>query len=230
MRTPQVWALKELWSSNPVFNEEQIRHQLGSELKVLSGLRHPNLPRIVDAFVENQRHYIVMDYIEGQTLARVLSNHNRLPVKHALEVGLKLASVLDYLHNQDPPIIFRDLKPANIMVKENGDVRLVDFGIARYFTKNSSQDTQALGTPGYAAPEQYGGIGQSDARSDIYALAANLHQMLTGVNPGDSPFRFEPVRAHCPELSVEFEQAISRCLELDQTRRPPPPASSATRF
>lgn len=218
-RTPQVWALKELWSDNPTFNVEQIRHQLQAEVRVLSGLRHSNLPRIVDSFEENGRHYIVMDYVEGQSLSRVLSNHKKLPIKHALEVGLKLASVLSYLHAQEPPIIFRDLKPANIMVKEDGDVKLVDFGIARYFAKNSSHDTQALGTPGYAAPEQYGG-GQSDQTSDVYALGANLHQMLTGVNPGDSPFRFDPLRRHCPEISPEFEKAIAKCVELDQVRRP----------
>lgn len=218
-RTPQVWALKELWSDNPTFNVEQIRHQLQAEVRVLSGLRHSNLPRIVDSFEESGRHYIVMDYVEGQSLSRVLTNHKKLPAKHALEVGLKLANVLSYLHAQEPPIIFRDLKPANIMVKEDGDVKLVDFGIARYFAKDSSQDTQALGTPGYAAPEQYGG-GQSDQTSDIYALGANLHQMLTGINPGLSPFRFEPVRTHCPEISPEFEKAIAKCVELDQVRRP----------
>ncbi len=132
---------------------------------------------------------------------------------------MKLASVLSYLHSQDNPIIFRDLKPANIMVREDGDVRLVDFGIARYFAKGASNDTQALGTPGYAAPEQYGG-GQSDQRSDVYALGANLHQMITGINPGLSPFRFDPLRTHCPEISTEFEAVIARCLELDQERRP----------
>lgn len=160
-----------------------------------------------------------MDYVEGQTLAQVLSNHKRLPIKHALEVGLKLASVLSYLHGQETPIIFRDLKPANIMVREDGDVRLVDFGIARYFAKGASNDTQALGTPGYAAPEQYGG-GQSDPRSDVYALGANLHQMLTGINPGHSPFRFDALRTHCPEISPEFEKAVAKCVELDQVRRP----------
>ncbi len=218
-RTPQIWALKELWSDNPTFNVEQIRHQLQAEVRVLSGLRHPNLPRIVDSFEEGGRQYIVMDYVEGQSLSRVLTNHKKLPVKHALEVGLKLANVLAYLHAQEPPIIFRDLKPANIMVKEDGDVKLVDFGIARYFAKNSTHDTQALGTPGYAAPEQYGG-GQSDQRSDVYALGANLHQMLTGINPGNSPFRFEKVRVHCAEISPEFELALSKCVELDQVRRP----------
>ncbi len=105
------------------------------------------------------------------------------------------------------------------MVREDGDVRLVDFGTARYFAKGASNDTQALGTPGYAAPEQYGG-GQSDQRSDVYALGANVHQMITGINPGHSPFRFDALRTHCPEISPEFEKAVAKCVELDQGRRP----------
>lgn len=220
LRTPQVWAVKELWSNNPVFNEEQIRHQLGAEVRLLSGLRHPNLPRIVDSFEENGRHYIVMDFVQGQTLKTILSQAKTFPLELVLDLGCKLASVLDYLHQQDPPIIFRDLKPANIMIGEGGALKLIDFGIARHFSQSATQDTQALGTPGYAPPEQYGKTeGQSDRRADIYALGANLHEMLTGQNPGRTPFRFAPVTGSRPEVSEQLAKLVAKCVELDPESR-----------
>lgn len=220
LRTPQVWAMKELWSNNPTFNPEQIRHQLEAEVRILSNLRHPNLPRIVDSFPEGSRHYIVMDFVEGQTLKSILNQNSRLPLLLAYDVGLKLARVLHYLHKQDPPIVFRDLKPPNIMIGEAGALKLIDFGIARHFSEQASKDTQALGTPGYAAPEQYGNsCSQSDVRADIYALGANLHEMLTGEDPSRTPFVFKPVRSSRPEVSQAVEDLVARCVQLDVNMR-----------
>lgn len=220
LRTPQVWAMKELWSNNPTFKPEQISHQLEAEVRILSNLRHPNLPRIVDSFAEGSRHYIVMDFVEGQTLKSILNENPRLPLILAYDLGLKLARVLHYLHTQNPPIVFRDLKPPNIMIGEAGALKLIDFGIARHFSEQASKDTQALGTPGYAAPEQYGNsCSQSDIRADVYALGANLHEMLTGEDPSRTPFVFRPVRSSRPEVSAAVEELVARCVQLDVDMR-----------
>src|SRR5579885_462690 len=150
------------------------------EAYLLAGLKHPNLPHIYDHFREAGRWYLVMDFIEGQTLEAILEQTpaNRLPVNDVLKIGLQLANVLDYLHTTQPPIIFRDLKPANVMLTATGHVYLIDFGIARLFNPGQAKDTLIIGTPGYLAPEGYGKA-QTTPRSDIYSLGATLHQLLS---------------------------------------------------
>src|SRR5438876_12084422 len=115
---------------------------------------HPNLPRIYDSFTEDNRWYLVMDFIDGQTLDDYLEqvNGGKLSIEEVLEIGIQLCSVLDYLHTRHPPIIFRDLKPTNIMHTVRGQLYLIDFGIARHFKPGQAKDTIALGSPGYAAP------------------------------------------------------------------------------
>ncbi|HEX3641166.1 MAG TPA: serine/threonine-protein kinase, partial [Ktedonobacteraceae bacterium] len=136
------------------------------ESRILADLLHPNLPRIYDHFTENERSYLVMDFIEGQTLEDYLekAHGNPLPLDQIIEWGEQLCDVLSYLHNHQPPIIFRDLKPSNVMISESGHIYLIDFGIARIFKPGQSHDTVALGSPGFAAPEQYGKA-QSSPRS-----------------------------------------------------------------
>ena len=175
----QYWAIKEMADdfSDP---EERAEAQQAfkSEAELLSQLKHVNLPRITDSFIEAGRQYLVMDYVEGETLERVLQKQGRLSVGEALDVAVQIAEVLEYLHSRPQPVIFRDLKPANVILSPDGTARLIDFGIARFFKSGKTSDTRALGTPGYAAPEQYG-RGQSDARTDIYALGATLHEALS---------------------------------------------------
>jgi serine/threonine protein kinase len=188
------------------------------EAYMLAGLTHPNLPSIYDYFTENGRWYLVMSYIEGETLEAYLhrSEGGRLPVEKALMIGTQLASVLSYLHKRNPPIIFRDLKPANIMRISDGQIYLIDFGIARRFKVGQSKDTIALGSPGYAAPEQYGRT-QSTPQTDVYSLGATLHHMLTGIDPSDSPFNHIPLDVpRYPQLSI----LISCMLERDPRKRP----------
>src|SRR6266704_2200175 len=153
------------------------------EALLLAGLTHPNLPSIYDHFSEAGRWYLVMDFIEGETLEERLNKEpeGRLSVEEAQRIGIQLCTVLGYLHGRQPPIIFRDLKPANIMMTPDGHLYLIDFGIARHFKPGQAKDTIAFGSPGYAAPEQYGKA-QTTARSDIYSLGANLHQLLTGID------------------------------------------------
>ncbi len=197
--------------------EEAFEH----EARILSDLLHPNLPRIYDHFTENERSYLVMDFIEGQTLEDYLekANGNPLPLDQVIEWGEQLCNVLSYLHNHQPPIVFRDLKPSNVMISESGHIYLIDFGIARIFKPGQSHDTVALGSPGFAAPEQYGKA-QSSPRSDIYSLGALLHCLLTGVDPSEQPFFFKPASHLNPAIPPSLEQLLQQMLEMDAQKRP----------
>jgi len=197
--------------------------QFQREAALLGGLSHPNLPHIYDAFNERGRSYLVMDFIDGKTLLQLLkeSGFRPLPVAQVLGYALQLCDVLAYLHQQQPPIIFRDLKPTNVMATVNGHVFLIDFGIARIFKEGQEQDTALLGSPGYAAPEQHGGA-QTNPRSDLYSLGATLHCCLTGRDPyhADDRFVFPPVRQYNPQVPVELDQLIQRLLALNERQRP----------
>src|SRR5215469_10316431 len=190
------------------------------EALVLTDLTHPNLPRIHDHFSERGRSYVVMDFIAGGTLEDSLdTSHQSLPVEVVLNIGLQLATVLDYLHSHQPPIIFRDLKPANIMHPAGNHVYLIDFGIARHFKPGKTKDTIPLGSKGYAAPEQYGKA-QTTPQSDIYGLGATLHQLLTGDDPSLSLFHFEPVQLRKSPISAPLNALLQQMLEMEMDKRP----------
>ncbi len=190
------------------------------EALLLASLTHPNLPRIYEQFSDAGRWYLVMDFIEGQTLEERLSQVNGgcLPIEQVLEIGIQLSTVLDYLHTRQPAIIFRDLKPANVMLTSNEHIYLIDFGIARHFKPGQAKDTVAFGSPGYAAPEQYGRV-QTTPRSDIYCLGSTLHQMLSGDDPSHAPFHFAPL-----QLNDQWAQSIgpllTQMVEMDASKRP----------
>ncbi len=156
------------------------------EVTILSRLSHRNLPRIYDHFTDPTHWYVVMQYIEGETLEDYLkrANGGRLPLRQVRAIGVQLSNVLSYLHAQTPPIIFRDVKPTNIMRTRWGRLYLIDFGIARHFNPDKKRDTSPLGSPGYAAPEQYGRA-QSTTKTDIYGLGVTLQSLLTGREPLD---------------------------------------------
>ena len=191
------------------------------EAHLLAGLQHPNIPAIYDYFGEAGRWYLVMDFIEGETLEEYLakSRGNYLLVEKVLEIGIQLCTVLGYLHTRQPPIIFRDLKPANIILASSGRVYVIDFGIARHFKPGQSSDTVAFGSPGYAPPEQYGKT-QTTPRADIYALGATLHQLLTGDDPSLTPFRFAPLQLGSRTTPAGLDKLIASMLEIDEKRRP----------
>lgn len=191
------------------------------EAHLLAGLQHPNIPGIYDYFGESGHWYLVMDFIEGETLEEHLSTSRGgyLPVEKVLDVGMQLCTVLGYLHTCQPPIIFRDLKPANILLTPPGQIYLIDFGIARHFKPGQSRDTIAFGSPGYAPPEQYGKT-QTTPRADIYALGATLHQLLTGDDPSQTPFHFAPLQPRIQTTPVGLDTLIMRMLEIDEHRRP----------
>jgi WD40 repeat protein len=192
------------------------------EALLLASLTHPSLPHIYDQFFEAGHCYLVMDFIAGETLEECLHKAKVRPllVEEVLAIGIKLCTVLDYLHTRQPPIIFRDLKPANIMVTPEGQISLIDFGIARHFKPGQAKDTMAFGSPGYAPPEQYGKA-QTTPRADIYSLGATLHQMLTNHDPSDTPFRFAPLHLSAQLAPVGLDTFIMQMVEMDEGRRPP---------
>ena len=191
------------------------------EAHLLASLKHPNLPSIYDYFNEAKRWYLVMDFIEGETLEEHLNKEKegRLPWEEALQIGIQLCTVLGYLHRRQPPIIFRDLKPANVMLTPEGHLYLIDFGIARHFKPGQMRDTMAFGSPGYAAPEQYGKT-QTTSRADIYSLGATLYHLLTGDNPSDAPFQFAPLQLYGQSAPRGIKILIMQMVEMDESKRP----------
>lgn len=192
------------------------------EVSLLAGLAHANLPRVYDHFTDTAHWFLVMDFIEGETLEdyiRHTSKSGQLPLSEVLEIGVQLCTVLEYLHTRQPPIIFRDVKPANIMHAKRGHLYLIDFGIARRHKPGQRKDTIALGSPGYAAPEQYGRA-QTTAQADIYSLGVTLHQLLTGHDPAETPFHLPPLDSFGRSLPPKLIALIERMLDLDASKRP----------
>jgi WD40 repeat protein/tRNA A-37 threonylcarbamoyl transferase component Bud32 len=215
-------AIKEM-SQNTLSPQELAAAEdaLKREAMMLANLQHPNLPRIYDQFADSGRTYLVMDYIEGETLEQHIADlgKKKMPVDRVLELGLQLCSVLDYLHTRQPPIIFRDLKPSNIMLTPGEEhIYLIDFGIARHFKPGQKKDTTALGSSGYAAPEQYG-RSQTTARADIYSLGATLHQLITGDDPSESPFQFASIHLSDPTLAG-LDKLVMSMVSVDISHRP----------
>ncbi len=190
------------------------------EVTHLSALRHRCLPRIYDYFTDDQHWYIAMEYLTGKTLEEHLKSTRRgfLPVNRTLDIGLALCDALHYLHTQRPPIIFRDIKPANIIITRSGRICLIDFGIARLY-RPGWKDTGPLGTPGYAAPEQYGRGAHTTPQTDIYGLGATLQTLLTGKEPLEiMQDGIPPKRARA--IPTDLQNYLARMLERDATRRP----------
>lgn len=192
------------------------------EAILLAGLTHPNLPRIYDHFMDAGHWYLVMDFIEGQNLEQYLNTvkTGHLSLEKVLDIGLQLCKVLGYLHTRQPPIVFRDLKPNNIVLTPDGDIYLVDFGIARHFKPGQVRDTSIFGSPGYAAPEQYGRA-QTTPSADIYSLGALLHQLLTGNDPllnTPTTFDFPPLHLH--GQAAGLEKLIMHMVAMDPGKRP----------
>jgi hypothetical protein len=188
---------------------------------MLARLDHHHLPKVVDYFDEANRSYLVMEFIEGQSLEKVLETAGRgLPERSVLHYMIQVCRVLGYLHQQKPPIIFRDMKPSNIMLSNDGVIKLIDFGIARTYKVGKQKDTVAMGSENYAPPEQWG-KGQTDARSDIYALGATAYHLLTGTAPLPCfiPRELPSPRSLNPAISPSTERAILKAMAKDRGDR-----------
>ena len=204
------WAVKEIRTKGSGKNDEIVVNSLLAEANMMKKLDHPALPRIVDIIDNGVTIYVVMDYIEGESLDKILNEYGAQPEELVVNWAKQLCDALSYLHSQKPPIIYRDMKPANVMLKPEGNIKIIDFGIAREYKEQNLADTTVLGTKGYAPPEQYSG--QTDPRSDIFALGMTMHHLLTGVDPRNGE-AYAPVRQWNPELSEGIEIIIDRCVE-----------------
>lgn len=214
----KIWAIKEV-RKDGVQNYEVVKQNLIVETDLLKRFNHPNLPSIIDVIDGDGTFLIVMDYIEGNSLSKALETSGAQNQSDVIEWSKQLCDVLGYLHSQNPPIIYRDMKPANVMLKPDGKVSLIDFGTAREFKSSSVEDTTCLGTMGYAAPEQYGGHGQTDPRTDIYNLGATMYHLVTGHNPSTPPYEMYPIRQWNPMLSSGLEEIILKCTQRNPEDR-----------
>jgi serine/threonine protein kinase len=211
---PSALSKEQAAQTLPFFHQEAI---------ILSSLSHPHLPRIHETFSEHERIYLVIDYIEGKTLYELLreGQWQPLPVTQVLQYAFQLCDVLAYLHQQIPPIIFRNIKPTHIMLAQRGQIFLINFHIARFFKDGQQHDTAFLGTRGYAPPEQYG-IFQTNPRTDIYGMGATLHFCLTGQSPHHAAgrFAFSPIEQSNSQVPLCLAQLIQRMLAVDEHLRP----------
>ncbi len=214
----KIWAIKEV-RKDGVQNFEVVKQNLIVETELLKRFNHPNLPSIIDVIDSEGSFLIVMDYIEGNSLSKALETGGAQSQDDVIEWSKQLCDVLGYLHSRKPPIIYRDMKPANVMLKPDGNISLIDFGTAREFKSASVEDTTCLGTQGYAAPEQYGGHGQTDARTDIYCLGATMYHLVTGHNPSKPPYEMYPIRHWNPTLSSGLEEIIIKCTQRNPDDR-----------
>lgn len=211
--------LGTFWAVKAVSKTQGIEFNFTAEADILKNLNHPMLPRIVDIFDEPDMVYLVEDFVEGITLEKYLEKNGRIPEKQLVEWFKALCSVFKYIHGRKPhPIIYRDMKPSNVMVQPDGTLKLIDFGIAREYKSGASSDTQYIGTQGYAAPEQYG-TAQTDARTDIYSLGVTMYHMITGKSPYEPPYEFVPVRQLVKELSPGIEYVLNHCIQAEPEKR-----------
>jgi len=212
-------AIKEFsFHSQPMDKTGQIIFAFKREAEILSRLEHPNLPKLIDHFTCGRGCYIVMDYIEGEDLETIIDETfgQGISEEKVLRWSLELCSILEYFHSQSPPVVYGDLKPSNIVMRNSDEkIFLVDFGLARLMS-DVRQDEEASGTLGYAPPEQY--KGEHDARSDIYSLGATIYHLLTARSP-EGPSQFAPIRTINSSISAELEFVLSKTLKIDCTNR-----------
>jgi len=206
-------AVKRLWDED----EERIR----DEAAFLRDLRHPMLPVVYELFHE-EGWYLVMEYVDGISLHKYIESKGRLEEEQACLWAAAILDVLSYFHTRIPPVIYRDLKPGNIMVCRDGSLKLVDFGAAVFRSFGERQDGRMAFTAGYAAPEQQeaaGGCACADERSDIYAFGKLLYYMVTGADPGVPPYTALPASLYNPLLSEGLERVICRCISEEPEAR-----------
>lgn len=212
-----IWALKEM-RPPPNADPKEVaenRRLFAEEAAMLQKLRHPNLPLVIDSFEQGDRPYLVMEFVPGKTLEDIQRQINApFPKDDVVLWAIQIAQVLHYLHSQTPPVIFRDMKPTNVMLTPDGIIKLIDFGVARTYKAFKQKDTVAMGSPGYAPPEQYG-KGQTDARSDIYGLAATMLHLLTNLPPVPlQPPRPGSIIMLNPTADTALEQIIIKGMAL----------------
>jgi serine/threonine protein kinase len=219
-KVSRICAVKEMYNTAPEARlREVVRQSFEREANTLALLSHPAIPHIVDYFGDHDHIYLVMEFVEGEDLESLIDNSPEpLDPDLVTSWAMQICDVLDYLHNHDPPFIFRDLKPSNIMVNPYGQIRLIDFGIAKVFERG--QRGTMIGTAGYPPPEQYRGL--AEPRGDLYALGATMHHLLTKRDPRQEPpfsFHEHPIREANPKVSTALEAIVMKALEYDIEKR-----------
>lgn len=210
-RVNKEWAIKKVRKQSAAINTVM------AEVNVLKSLEHPALPKIIDIEEDENFFYVVMDYIRGENLRTIVRTTGPQEQDTVVEWGIRLCDVASYLHSHN--IIYRDMKPSNIMLTPDGKLILIDFGIAREYDPNVADDTVSLGTEGYAAPEQYEGHGQTDVRTDIYGIGVTLFNLLTGINPQTHKGNTFSIRLARPDLSSGLDKIILKCTNKDRALR-----------
>lgn len=218
-RLNKQWAVKEIQKKAKDKNNEVVVQSAIAEANMIKQLDHTSIVRIVDIIDNPDVIYIIEDYIEGETLNTILEANGAQPQELVIEWAMQICQALEYLHTRKPAIIYRDMKPSNVMLKPDGNIKIIDFGIAREYKDQSLADTVSLGTKGYAAPEQFGGKGQTDARTDVYCLGVTLYHLVTGHSPCDPPYEIYPIRHWNPQLDPGLEAIIEKCTQLNPNDR-----------
>jgi len=216
------FVIKELnFSQEAGLDYSSAKEIFRREAEFMEKFAHPGLPAMYGVFSQNEKEYLIMDYIEGKTLEEIISSSpGPLNEKKAVTWTIEIAIILDYLHNSfHQPVVYRDLKPSNIIIKPDGKPVLVDFGIARYYNPDKNSDTFNYGSPGYAAPEQYKGRGRSTPQSDVFGLGVILFQMLTKYDPSEKPLQFPSMKSLNPVINEELEGIVLRAVQLDPLKR-----------
>jgi len=191
------------------------------ERDTLARLSHPGIVKAIDLFQFLGTYYLVLEYVQGKNLDVYAKKMGVfIDEKDVLSWSLQVCETLDYLHNLPEPLIYRDIKPENLIVDVFGRVKLIDFGIARSFKEYKSKDTMAIGTPGFAAPEQYGKK-QTDHRADIYSLGATMHYLMSGSDPREreNPLLFPPLENFNPSISQITKKIINKAIKLERDER-----------
>ncbi len=218
LTTNKHWAIKEILKEKTK-NFNIVWESFLSEISIVRSLNHPAIPVFIDIIKKPETILLIMEYVEGKSLQQFLDEGMVLAEHQTLDIAKQICHVLDYLHSRPAPIIHRDIKPANIMLQPGGSIKILDFGTAREYKKSAAADTTCLGTRGYAAPEQYGGMGQTDARTDLYSLGVTLYHLVTGKNPAEPPYEILPIREVDPSLSTGLEYIIKKCTQKDPEAR-----------
>ncbi len=222
VRLNKIWAVKILRDDyHDVDYDKQgvLRETALHEASLLKSLNHPAIPSVVDIIDVPGCFATVQDYVEGETLNNLVKNLGAQPVDLVMDWAKQLCAVLAYLHALNPPHIHRDIKPNNLILEPNGRIKIIDFSIMRTYKPNQKNDTCSLGTKGYAAPEQYGGRGQTDARTDIYGVGMTLYHLLTEIDPRGENFVVRPLCQVNPALPKGIEYIIDKCIQLNPKDR-----------
>lgn len=221
LNNQNLLAIKDVERSGREDNQV-VEQSLAGEGRMLKQLSNPHLPKIYDIIENAENFMLVMDFIEGESLDKVIAREGAQSIDRVYYWGMQICEVFDYLHNQPKPIIYRDMKPANLILKPDGTLMMIDFGTARTQKDDivMAQDTTCIGTAGFAAPEQYGGSGQSTARTDIFCLGATLYNMVTGHSPSERPVGILPLEQWNPALAgTPIADIIYKCTRNDPNER-----------